>query len=194
MMNPTILSPSNFISMPWRNGLGTTIELLKQDLPGDAGFSWRLSMADVTIDGEFSDFSGYDRTLLLIEGNGITLDAENGQQHKLNKPLDAAHFGGEDNIIARLHDGPIKDFNVMANRRHCSASVQASDQHKNLQFDIDADIFLIYAAGDDLLLCGEHSGTIQVPAQHLLVSEDPGRECIEINESAFIAIEITYLK
>ncbi len=45
--------------MPWRNGKGNTIELLKEDLPNRDGFAWRLSMADVTSDGEFSNFSDY---------------------------------------------------------------------------------------------------------------------------------------
>ncbi len=59
----SILSPSDFVSMPWKTGLGHTVEILREDLPGDTGFAWRLSMADVTTDGAFSHFGGYDRTL-----------------------------------------------------------------------------------------------------------------------------------
>jgi len=73
MTTATILGPDTFLAMPWRNGLGTTIELLKQDLPEDGGFAWRLSMAEVTTDGEFSNFSGYDRTLLLLVGKGLII-------------------------------------------------------------------------------------------------------------------------
>ncbi|MEM7564997.1 MAG: HutD family protein [Pseudomonadota bacterium] len=56
-----ILSPDEYISMPWRNGLGTTIELTKKEGTTAPGFYWRFSMADVRHDGPFSDFSGYDR-------------------------------------------------------------------------------------------------------------------------------------
>jgi len=93
--------------MPWRNGLGTTVELLKQDLPDEAGFAWRLSMADVTTDGEFSNFSGYDRTLLLLEGNGLTLDC-GGALHRLEQPLQAARFRGEDVTDRPGHTGMVK--------------------------------------------------------------------------------------
>jgi len=40
----TLLGPETFRSMPWRNGLGTTVELLKQDLPGE-GLRRDLSVA-----------------------------------------------------------------------------------------------------------------------------------------------------
>ena len=101
----TILGPDTFHAMPWRNGLGTTIELLKQDLPQGEGFAWRLSMADVTTDGEFSNFSGYDRTLLLLDGNGLMLDCA-GVRQRLDKPLQAARFRGEDSTFAILPDDP----------------------------------------------------------------------------------------
>ena len=61
MIEFNITKPEDFITMPWRNGLGSTIELVKH-WSGDS-FQWRLSMADVTQDGAFSDFSGYDRSL-----------------------------------------------------------------------------------------------------------------------------------
>ena len=85
----TILGPDTFRAMPWRNGLGTTIELLKQDLPDGDGFAWRLSMADVTTDGEFSNFSGYDRTLLLLDGNGLMLDCDGVRQRLAVLPFQA---------------------------------------------------------------------------------------------------------
>ena len=64
MSDYKIINPNTYSAMPWRNGLGVTVELLRQDIKNDTGFGWRLSMADVTEDGEFSNFSGYDRTLV----------------------------------------------------------------------------------------------------------------------------------
>ena len=88
MSEPTIYSPESFITMPWRNGLGSTIELLKH--PSGDSFKWRLSMADVTQDGAFSDFSGYDRCLILVNGTGITLTNNEGIQWPLTQQGDAA--------------------------------------------------------------------------------------------------------
>lgn len=55
-MQATIITPSEFITMPWKNGLGETIELMvqganEQDI--NQGFLWRLSIASVTEDGAF---------------------------------------------------------------------------------------------------------------------------------------------
>ena len=72
-----IYSPEDFQTLPWRNGLGSTVELISEILEGHEAFSWRLSIASVANDGPFSDFSGYDRTLLLLEGAGITLHNPN---------------------------------------------------------------------------------------------------------------------
>ena len=180
--------------MPWRNGLGTTIELLKQDLPGGSGFCWRLSMADVTTDGEFSDFSGYDRTLVLLEGNGITLNDGDNKQHRLDQQLDAAHFKGEDKICAKLHDGPIRDFNIMVHRQHCTAHVQTCNQADRLLLEVDADLLLIYAVVGELLCTSEQAEAIRIPPQHLFVSDKPDRLNLEFSGGSFISIQIKYLK
>ena len=68
-------------------------------------------------DGAFSDFSGYDRCLILINGAGVTLTDNKKQTWVLKSQLDTAHFKGEDLIDARLHDGPIRDFNLMTSRQ-----------------------------------------------------------------------------
>ncbi len=138
-----IIGSEHFQSMPWKNGLGHTIEILKEDMPDNDGFAWRLSMADVTTDGDFSNFAGYDRTLLLLEGNGITLDHANGQRDVLNKHLQAARFRGDARTAATLHDGPIRDFNVMARRDYCTASVTSSKK---------ADTSLLDTGNSDILL------------------------------------------
>jgi environmental stress-induced protein Ves len=185
----SIISPEEYQSMPWRNGLGTTIELLKKDLPGDEGFAWRLSMAEVTSDGEFSNFGGYDRCLLLLEGGGITLDC-NGQQHRLEQPLQAARFRGEDQTCASLHSGPIKDFNIMTHRQHCSARVSCGERSESTEFRINATILLIYAVDGDLQVDSQCQ-PLSVPARHLLVIEKPDVETINCSAANSIVIQIS---
>ena len=74
-----LFEPASFHRMQWRNGQGITIELLKHDADHGDEFNWRLSIASVSQNGEFSCFSGYDRTLILLEGNGVTLDMRDGK-------------------------------------------------------------------------------------------------------------------
>ena len=177
--------------MPWRNGLGTTVELRRQDLDDGSGFAWRLSMADVAEDGEFSNFSGYDRTLLLLEGHGLTLDCE-GSVERLQHPLQAARFRGEAATFATLHDGPIKDFNIMTLRRLCSAEVTSQANPVATRTSIDADLLLVYAIGADLQLASPDSGEMLLPREHLLEIEQPAKQVLHCSGAGFIAVQIRY--
>jgi len=186
----TIIEPESFRAMPWRNGLGTTIELLKQDLPDGYGFAWRLSMADVTTNGDFSNFSGYDRTLLLLEGKGLTL-ACNGAIHCLEKPLQSARFSGDDQTLATLHDGPVKDFNIMVQRWHCSARV-SSTVHQESTLDVDGDILLVYAVDGELSLSGPEINATSVPSGHLYVVQGPAKGSLLCRGASHIAVQINH--
>lgn len=190
-MKTQVINPESYRAMPWRNGLGTTVELLKQELSEGEGFAWRLSMADVVSDGAFSSFSGYDRTLLLVEGNGLTLDCA-GELQRLDRPLQGARFRGEDATFATLHDGPVRDFNVMTLRRQCSARVSGQPHTAAAQLDIDSDLLLIYALGADLRIVSTDTGERLLPAEHLLVVERPASRRVECSGAGFIATQISY--
>jgi hypothetical protein len=189
MKRVDIIGPESFHSMPWRNGLGTTVELLRQDLPAGDGFAWRLSMADVTSDGEFSNFSGYDRTLLLLEGNGITLDSA-GARQRLQTPLQAARFSGDDTTRASLHDGPVKDFNIMTLRHTCTASVASGTGQGELIIDDAADLLLVYAVDGDLHITSPQFASPVIPARHLLILHDPVEQALHYRGAGFIATQI----
>ena len=187
----TILGPDTFHAMPWRNGLGTTIELLKQDLADGDGFAWRLSMADVTTDGEFSNFSGYDRTLLLLDGKGLTLDCA-GVLKRLDKPLQAARFRGEDPTYATLLDGPVKDFNIMTQREHCVARVASALHPAASKIDVDADILLVYAVDGELNLNGAELDNLNLPTEHLYVTHKPTAGPLHCHGASHILVQITH--
>jgi environmental stress-induced protein Ves len=191
MTDVTIVEPASFHAMPWRNGLGTTIELLKQDLPDGDGFAWRLSMADVTTNGEFSNFSGYDRTLLLLEGKGLTLDCE-GAIHRLEKPLHSARFSGDDQTVATLHDGPVKDFNIMVQRQHCSAQVSSAQHPEDSTIDVDGDVLLVYAVDGRLILSGPEVSTPAIPSGHLCIIQDPANGSWLCRDASHIAVQISH--
>ena len=168
----TIFSPDSFQSMPWRNGLGVTVEILRKDLPDTDDFAWRLSMADVTEDGEFSNFSHYDRTLVLLEGKGMTLNC-NGIEHRLSQPLQFAQFRGDDPTSATLHNGPIKDFNIMTHRDYCTSVVTASTASVNLTVGQTVNSLLIYAVTKDIQIKSRQSESINIQARHLMLMNNP---------------------
>lgn len=103
--------------MPWKNGGGTTREIACH--PAGAGlgdFSWRISVALVASNGPFSTFSGIDRILTLIEGDGMILEFAGGRAVRLTPTDPPLSFLGDEPCSARLLDGPIRDLNVMTRR------------------------------------------------------------------------------
>jgi environmental stress-induced protein Ves len=115
-MTARVFRNEDLVRIPWKNGVGTTAEVAA--FPEDSGFEtfgWRISMADVASDGPFSHFPGIDRTLIVVEGDGIELDVE-GIAYPLDRISSKLSFSGDDVTIGRLLSGPIRDLNVMTRR------------------------------------------------------------------------------
>ncbi len=121
-MRIEVLGPDDFRSMPWRNGLGTTVEMARED-DEDGAMLWRVSAADVVEAGAFSLFPGVDRILTLIGGPGFDLDfAEHGRVAPV-EPFRPVHFSGDWTTQALVVRGPSRDLNVMTARGKASATV-----------------------------------------------------------------------
>lgn len=95
---------------PWRNGGGSTRELLAQP----AGESWRVrvSVADVVADGPFSAFPGVARWFAVIEGAGVVLSID-AVEHRCTTSGEPLAFAGDADTRSRLIDGPTRDLNLM---------------------------------------------------------------------------------
>jgi len=112
-----LLTPADYITTPWKNGLGSTTEITRDPAgtPGNFDFDWRLSAAAVVEDGPFSTFPGIERTIVTVSGAGMDLTLAPGQQHRL-LPLAPFTFDGAIAVTGRLIGGPVRDFNVMVRR------------------------------------------------------------------------------
>ncbi|MFL5785350.1 MAG: HutD family protein [Bacteriovoracaceae bacterium] len=128
----SILTAKDFHKRPWKNGRGSTLELLKN--PADSGddFLFRLSQADLNESGPFSHFPGIDRILVVTEGKEIKLN-------DVKLPLwQAFSFRGEEDIHAEI-TSPGKDFNLMLRRGKMKGSVTIAKG--SCQLKADADFF-----------------------------------------------------
>jgi environmental stress-induced protein Ves len=98
---------------PWKNGGGTTRELLTWPTPQD--WTLRLSVAQVDANGPFSRFDGITRWFAVLSGAGVRLHmADMGQTHSLDAFSSALAFDGALAVDCELLDGPTQDFNLMA--------------------------------------------------------------------------------
>ena len=119
------ITPEQYLRQPWKNGGGSTTELIKQVV--DSQLLWRLSIAAVEQSGPFSDFSGFDRTIMLLKGNGMVLSIGDATGQAIEYRIDHRYtpfeFAGEAKTHCRLIDGPVEDFNLMVDRHRDRKSV-----------------------------------------------------------------------
>ena len=105
----------------WRNNLGWTREILRQ--PERDDYDWRASIAEIDHDCPFSAFPGHDRVLVLLAGNGMRLEFDDGRQETLEPPRGRIAFRGEDALQCSLLDGPTRDFNLIWRRDRVRAEL-----------------------------------------------------------------------
>lgn len=149
-----ILRAADYRVMPWKNGGGTTTEIIV--LPQGAGlddFDWRVSMARVEGSGPFSSFAGIDRTLSVLEGEGIVLHVGGQPPARLTASSPPFSFPADLPTSAALVAGPITDLNVMTRRGRVSHSVE--------RLTISAAAEIEGQAGPILILC--HNGEAVIP-------------------------------
>ena len=116
-----MLIPANeYRRVRWNNGLGWTREILRWP-EGRDDWDWRLSIAEVDKAGPFSAFPGCDRELVLLSGEGMHLDFEDGKSVALLPPHGRLRFAGEAPLKAELIAGPTQDFNLIWKRERIDA-------------------------------------------------------------------------
>jgi environmental stress-induced protein Ves len=109
-VQPLTVRTADVAPQPWKNGGGVTRELLALR----AGDAWtvRVSVAEVTADGDFSTFAGVERWFAVVEGAGVVLTID-GREHRCTPEGDALAFAGAARTSCRLIDGATRDLNLM---------------------------------------------------------------------------------
>lgn len=109
-------------SQPWRNGGGTTQELLtwpgsSQRLTAPQRSDWqlRVSVAHIQHSGPFSPFPEVQRGFVVLQGAGVRLALPQGVR-TLERGDDPLWFDGESAPVCELIDGPTVDLNFMVRR------------------------------------------------------------------------------
>lgn len=108
------LTPADYRRMRWKNGLGWTTELVVR--PAEGELAWRVSIAEVDTDCDFSSLPGIDRSLLVLAGDGMELRVGDAPAVTLRAGGEPLAFSGDDATRCRLLGGPTRDLNVMTRR------------------------------------------------------------------------------
>lgn len=120
-------------AMPWANGLGTSYEVAS-DRNAGGEWTWRIAIAPVVEDGQFSVMPGVDRELVVIEGNGMVLEVDGVSVECL--PGQVIRFSGDSVTLARLVDGPVVDLGLMTVRGSVSGSMNVIDYGVVFESDV----------------------------------------------------------
>jgi environmental stress-induced protein Ves len=150
-MKVSTRSAREFVRQRWKNGGGTTTELAREG--AGERFLWRLSVADVDSSGPFSSFPGYERTIVLLEGDGMELTID-GRVARLDRAFEPFVFDGGAATTCRLLGGPCRDLNVIVDRARASARVAVIEEATRLE----AACALLYAPGGDLVRIDDGAG------------------------------------
>ena len=123
MTQVQLLRARDYPRMPWKNGGGFTEEITRDAGDGLDGFGWRLSIADIEASGGFSSFSGYQRIISVLQGDGMRLSVD-GRASRALLPFDAFAFSGESQVSCTLLGGAIRDFNLIYSPQRYRARLQ----------------------------------------------------------------------
>jgi uncharacterized protein len=110
-----IVRKSSFKEIPWKNGGGVTHEAIRVPAAGET-FLWRVSVAHIDVSGPFSDFAGYRRNMVLLQGRGLMLKFNGGENCLLQKIGDSVQFDGGVSTHCDLLGGPCVDLNFMVSK------------------------------------------------------------------------------
>lgn len=169
---------------PWKNGGGSTREVLSW--PPGAGFDsfdWRVSIASIAASGPFSVFPGVDRSIMLLDGDGVRLQGR-GIDHRLATPHAPFAFSGDEAIDCTLLGGASTDFNVMGRRARGQARVQvlrAAAALPALPHGLVLAVQGRWQAGDHKLAAGEGLWWADAPLAWPLAPLDPDAALIAVH-------------
>ncbi|MDP1840786.1 MAG: HutD family protein [Reyranella sp.] len=169
-MTVTLLDPTQYITTPWKNGGGVTVDIAVE------GNVWRLGRTPIVAAGPFSDYSGFHRVQEQVAGRGLVLKTPTGEID-VRQPFRPVRFAGETPIVSRLESGPVEVVNLIGNRAKVRIDIVVLDEGRSLRLgpgthivynplgksalDIDGtrhvlegDHSLRLAPGDDTVLAG----------------------------------------
>lgn len=170
------LPQAAFRTMAWKNGGGETAEIaIYPPAAGLEDFAWRISRATVRQSGPFSQFTGIDRTLCVLEGMGIDLTFSEGGTTTLDPDSSPCRFAGELNVEGSVVAPGIVDFNAMTRRSAARHHVTRRHIAGKIDIDVPGDFLLVYASQVPLdARCGDVSRAL-ARGDALLVAEAMGQ-------------------
>jgi environmental stress-induced protein Ves len=189
----TLIPFAALAPVSWKNGGGSTTEIAIA--PPEAGFDdfeWRISLATIAADGAFSQFPGVDRTLVLVEGHGATLDIDGEDEVIVSPDEPVQRFSGESRVLAKLHRGATTDFNVMTRRDVCNHEFGRRRLEGESKFATRADITVLFLAEGDALTVSSDAERIGMVRFDAVVFDSQALWTLDAAQGEVFIVDIYY--
>jgi environmental stress-induced protein Ves len=170
-----LLTPADARRVPWKNGLGATLEVASDAAAPGGEWTWRLSIADVPSRAPFSLFPGIDRFIACLSGPGLTLERGDA---RLIVPSegDALAFPGEELVTGAPLGPGVRDANLMLRRDRWRGRMTVV---RTRAFELDAPLAIVHAA--------EGSAALELDTAEGAVELLPGRTLVASGRVAIAA-------
>lgn len=153
--------------MPWKNGLGSTLEVASDAAAPGGGWTWRLSIADVPSRAPFSAFPGIDRFIACLDGPGLILE-RGGARHGAPREGAALAFPGEDDMTGEPAGPGVRDVNLMLRRDRWRGRMTLVRGRARA---FEAPLVVVHAAGGSAPLRVETTeGRVTIEPGHTLIA------------------------
>ncbi len=177
MTSVTCLRAASYRRVPWRNGGGITAEIAVAPMAATVagGFDWRLSCAEVSVSGPFSEFAGYDRTIVQLSGTPMRLVSGD---KSISLQLGQPHaFAGEDAVYGVVDD-PVQDFNCIVRRGRYSTQIESLllDPRSNSERQLAAPVVAIFVAEGSVKVWFEQASSDLLSGDTLLIEGDEAKK------------------
>jgi len=169
-VNRWLVDANHVAAQPWRNGGGSTRELLVWPTAQD--WLFRISLAQVAQDGPFSPFPGIERWIALVEGTAMTLHFAWGSE-RLSIGQQPLRFDGALAPACSLEGGATMDLNLMVDRSRGSGRLACAG---DAQWTDGSQWRGVFAASPCTLWIGD-GPPVELGAMVLLVRAGAQREC-----------------
>lgn len=134
--------------LPWRNGAGSTREILR--VGPETGFDWRASVALIDASAPFSAFPGYRRWSCLLDGGPLALAFPEGARVALEPRMHAHAYAGDPPPVGELDGAFASVFNlIVADPRFDAQLLPRPLVGSMLLFDQAGIDWLVYLVGGE---------------------------------------------
>ena len=179
-MNPRITRLADVPPVPWKNGGGTTRELLAW--PHATDWIVRVSVADIDASGPFSVYEGVDRWFAVLAGGDVRLATAGSAPRTLGPSQAELHaFAGDAATHCTALGAATRDFNIML--RRARGRLRAHSLLQRATLEADCELAALFSAGPVLVQADGATGCA-LPAMALACWSNPRRAPLRLRAQA----------